>query len=85
MAQSHIRKRDAAREVTQEFKDARPLVQQRITTEELVGQTYTDDKIDSILLWLKIIAKLNISAETMDADRVSKICFAFAFGTTSYN
>ena len=39
----------------------------------IVGATYSEEHIDSIMLWLKIAARLNMSTKTIDDNRVSSI------------
>ena len=69
-SQAHIDNRNKLAVVKADLEEARPRVQRRIADEELVGKTHGNEKIDAIMLWLKIISRLNISSNSIDEDRV---------------
>jgi hypothetical protein len=69
----HIRKRDTVEEVNDDLEDTRVLAQQRIQRESLVGATYSNEKLKSILHWIKIAARMNMSTSTIEDNKVRRM------------
>ena len=68
---AYIKKRDDDVEVKNDLDQARPLAQQRIHREGLVGTTYGNDKLDSVTLWLNVACAGNWSTKSVEENRVS--------------
>ena len=74
---AHIKKRDDDVEVKNDLDQARPLAQQRIHREGLVGTTYGNDKLDSVTVWLKVACAGNWSTKSVEDNRVSCLLCCF--------
>ena len=68
---AHVEACKAMKEVANDLDDARPLMQKRIVKDKLVGTTYPDNKLNSLLLWTKICARMNASTRSLDDTKVS--------------
>ena len=71
VALKHTNSKRCAETVAQDLETAKPMLQQRIKEDNLVGRTYSDDKLSSTIMWLKIACKGNWSTRSIDDTRVS--------------
>jgi len=78
-------------DVTDDLNKSRPLAQQRIQREGLVGSTCGKDKLDSIAIWLRVACRGNWSTKSVEDNKVCFLymnilyrCFAFSILTSVY-
>ena len=71
VTQKHINNKKNAETVAQDLEVARPMLQQRIMEENLVGRTYSNEKLESTMTWLRIACAGNWSTKSVDENRVS--------------
>ena len=69
--QSHMKAKKGEDDMAVDLDRARPMVQQRIMDKKLVGKTYSKDKIDGTMSWLKIACAGNWSLKSVEDNRVS--------------
>lgn len=69
-AQKHVKLKQAAKDLLIDIETARPMTQQRISEQNLDGKTYSDGKIDSTLMWLKIACAGNWSLRSIEKNKV---------------
>ena len=73
VAQKHIKSKINAETVAQDLERAKPMLQQRIKEDSLVGWMYSDEKLKSTIMWLKIAFAGNWSTRSVEDTRVSSL------------
>lgn len=71
VAKKHIKNKMDAITIAQDMELAKPMLQQRIKEDNLVGRTYSDEKLESTMMWLKIACSGNWSTKSVEETRVS--------------
>lgn len=71
VAKKHIKNKSAVKSIAQDMQVAKPMLQQRIKEDNLVGQTYSSEKLESTMMWLKIACAGNWSTKSVEENRVS--------------